>query len=117
VILSQLTALSVTCLPLRPPPYHTPCTCAPGKAVILVDDGLATGVTARAACKAMRAAGAAVTVLALPVGAARTIAEFQKNHVADLVVCLRTPKRFRAVGAHFAVGWVRPGRLADWLLG
>lgn len=74
-----------------------------GKVVVLVDDGLATGVTARAAAEAMRVAGAAVVVLAVPVGAAHTVAELQQQRVADFVVCLRTPKHFRAVGAHYQV--------------
>ena len=68
-----------------------------------MDDGLATGVTARAACKAIKAAGAAMTVLAVPVGAPHTVEELQQQQVADVVVCLRTPKRFRAVGAHYLV--------------
>lgn len=71
--------------------------------MVLVDDGLATGVTARAACAAIKASNAAVVVLAVPVGSAHTVAELQQQHVADLVVCLRTPKRFRAVGAHYLV--------------
>jgi putative phosphoribosyl transferase len=70
---------------------------------VLVDDGLATGVTARAAAEAMRVEGAAVVVLAVPVGAAHTVAELQQQGVADFVVCLRTPKHFRAVGAHYQV--------------
>lgn len=68
-----------------------------------MDDGLATGVTARAACAAIRAAGAARVVLAVPVGSAHTVSELQQEGVADVVVCLRTPQRFRAVGAHYLV--------------
>lgn len=68
-----------------------------------MDDGLATGVTARAACTAIRAAGAARVVLAVPVGSAHTVSELQQEGIADVVVCLRTPQRFRAVGAHYLV--------------
>eukprot|EP00775_Hariotina_reticulata_P012115 gene12115-12254_t len=69
-----------------------------GKIVVLVDDGLATGVTARAALKALRAKGAAKLVLAVPVGSARTVSELTATGQADAVVCLMTPWRFRAVG-------------------
>jgi len=67
-----------------------------GRTVILVDDGLATGGTARAAIASLRQRGAARIVLAVPVCApesARAIAE-----EADEVVCLLTPEDFRAVG-------------------
>jgi hypothetical protein len=85
------------------PNPHTKPTPTAGKVVVLVDDGLATGVTARAACAAMKASNAAAVMLAVPVGSAHTVDELQQQHVADVVVCLRTPKRFRAVGAHYLV--------------
>jgi putative phosphoribosyl transferase len=75
---------------------------------VLVDDGLATGVTARAACQAVKAAGAAAVVLAVPVGSSRTVAELRAEGIADVVVCLRTPKPYRAVGAHYLVSCFGP---------
>ena len=67
-----------------------------GLTVIVVDDGLATGVTARAAVRSVRAAGAAEVVLAVPVAspsAARALAA-----EADRVVTLATPAGFSSVG-------------------
>lgn len=66
------------------------------RTVILVDDGLATGVTARAAIASLRKLGAARVVLAVPVGAPDSVAALQ--HVADEVVCPEQPLDFRAVG-------------------
>jgi predicted phosphoribosyltransferase len=63
--------------------------------VVLVDDGLATGVTAEAAIHAARGLGARRVVLAAPVSAADTAARLAA--IAD-VVCLATPARFSAVG-------------------
>jgi putative phosphoribosyl transferase len=67
-----------------------------GREVIVVDDGLATGVTARAALRAVRAAGAARTVLAVPVSAPSSATAMLAE--ADLVVTLAAPPAFRAVG-------------------
>lgn len=67
-----------------------------GKTVILVDDGLATGVTARAAVEAVRNEGAREIVLAIPVCAAETAEAFRAR--VDSVVCVSTPPDFRAVG-------------------
>jgi len=67
-----------------------------GRTVILVDDGLATGSTMRAALAALRRQGPARIVVAVPVGAPATCAEFQNE--ADEVVCARTPEPFYAVG-------------------
>ena len=78
-----------------------------GELVIVVDDGLATGVTARAALRAVRARGAARTVLAVPV-AAPSAAEAIKRET-DEVVTLVTPRRFRSVGEWY----VDFGQLTD----
>ena len=67
-----------------------------GMDVIVVDDGLATGVTARAALRAALAAGAGRTVLAVPVAAPSSAAAMLAE--ADLVVVLAAPQEFRAVG-------------------
>jgi putative phosphoribosyl transferase len=67
-----------------------------GKIVILVDDGLATGSTMRAAVQALRAQQPARIVVAVPVGAAETCDDLLS--MADVVVCVRTPQPFAAVG-------------------
>jgi putative phosphoribosyl transferase len=64
--------------------------------VILIDDGLATGSTMRAAAQAVRAHNPARVVIAVPVGAAQTCGEL--GTVADEVICARTPEPFSAVG-------------------
>jgi putative phosphoribosyl transferase len=70
-----------------------------GRIVILVDDGLATGSTMRAAVAALRQQGPARIVVAVPVGATETCAELQ--HEADEAVCAQTPQPFYAVGAWY----------------
>ena len=67
-----------------------------GWCVIVVDDGLATGVTARAALRSLRAAQAAYLVLAAPVAAPAAAEEMRAE--ADRVIILATPRRFRSVG-------------------
>lgn len=69
-----------------------------GRTALIVDDGIATGATARAACRVARQLGAASVIVAAPVGpvnAARLIPE------ADDVFCVLQPTRFWAVGAHY----------------
>ncbi|HYL29823.1 MAG TPA: phosphoribosyltransferase family protein [Gemmatimonadales bacterium] len=66
-----------------------------GRVVILVDDGLATGATARVAVASLRQRRPAQVILAVPVGAPETVARLRE--VADDVVCLETPPDFRAV--------------------
>jgi putative phosphoribosyl transferase len=67
-----------------------------GKTVILIDDGLATGSTMRAAVMALRQQQPARIVVAVPVGAASTCAEL--DEIADECVCAIAPEDFRAVG-------------------
>ncbi|MGW2491467.1 phosphoribosyltransferase [Streptomyces sp. NPDC001606] len=67
-----------------------------GRTVILVDDGLATGVTARAALRHLRSRKPARLVLAVPVCAPEAAAELRAD--ADDLLCLRQPSGFRAVG-------------------
>ena len=70
-----------------------------GRKVILVDDGLATGSTMRAAVQAVRQLRAGRVVVAAPVGAADTCVAMRG--VADDVVCVLTPDHFVAVGAWY----------------
>ncbi len=67
-----------------------------GRDVLLVDDGLATGSTMRAAVRAVRKLGPRQIVVAVPVAAADTCDQLSRE--ADKVVCLRTPEPFHAVG-------------------
>jgi predicted phosphoribosyltransferase len=67
-----------------------------GKTIILVDDGLATGASMRAAVAALRQMGPAGIVVAVPVGATETCWDLRNE--ADEVVCGHTPEPFRAVG-------------------
>ncbi len=67
-----------------------------GQTVILVDDGLATGSSMRAAIAALRAQGAASIVVAVPVGPRSTCLEISR--LADGLVCLEQPAFFAAVG-------------------
>jgi putative phosphoribosyl transferase len=71
-----------------------------GKTVILVDDGLATGSTMRAAVTALRQLDPQRIVVAVPVGAADTCDEFQDE--ADEVICATAPDPFYAVGYWYA---------------
>ncbi len=66
------------------------------KIVILVDDGLATGATMRAAVAALRRLGPARVVVAVPVGAPSTCADL--NDEADEAICAQEPEPFFAVG-------------------
>ena len=67
-----------------------------GRIVIVVDDGLATGATMKAAVAAIRAARPARIVVAVPVGARPTCDELEAS--ADEVVCAKVPALFQAVG-------------------
>jgi putative phosphoribosyl transferase len=66
------------------------------RTVIIVDDGVATGSTARAACQVARAQHARKVVLATPVGAADALRRLRRD--ADEVVCLEVPALFFAIG-------------------
>ncbi|MFB9393164.1 phosphoribosyltransferase [Streptomyces coeruleoprunus] len=66
------------------------------RTVVLVDDGLATGVTVRAALRLIRRDAPARVVVAVPVGDSRALAELQED--VDQLVCLSQPADFRAVG-------------------
>src|SRR6266481_5852348 len=77
----------------RPPPELR------HRIVILVDDGLATGATMRAAVKALRQSGAAKIVVAVPVGPQDTCRELEEE--ADETICLSSPEFFQAVGQYY----------------
>lgn len=70
------------------------------RTVLLVDDGLATGSTMRAAVQAARQLGAGWIVVAVPVAPPETLAALKRE--ADQVVCLDSPEFFYAVGAFYA---------------
>lgn len=67
-----------------------------GRTVVLVDDGIATGATARAAIAAIRAQDPARLVLAVPVAQATTAAEFARE--VDEIVCPLAPRELHAIG-------------------
>jgi len=71
-----------------------------GRMVIVVDDGVATGATARAAASVLRRRGAGPVILATPVAAPGTCASL--SSCFDDVICLQTPWRFDSVGRHYA---------------
>jgi putative phosphoribosyl transferase len=71
-----------------------------GRTVIVVDDGIATGSTARTALRAIRNAGAGKIVLAVPVAPKDALDELQTE--VDEIICLSTPNPFLAVGVHYA---------------
>ena len=69
-----------------------------GRTAIVVDDGIATGSTAKVACQVARQLGAAKVILAVPVAPARAIVELKEP---DDVVCLLLPPDFQAVGYYY----------------
>ena len=70
-----------------------------GRTVIVVDDGVATGTTVRAALKGLRRSGARERVLAVPVAPPDTLDRLRDE--VDRLVCLHAPEPFRAVGLHY----------------
>jgi putative phosphoribosyl transferase len=71
-----------------------------GRTAVLVDDGIATGSTARAACEVARGQGAARVMFAAPVAAPRSAPTLLG--CCDEVICLRVPGSFRSVGQWYA---------------
>ncbi|MDC5696282.1 phosphoribosyltransferase family protein [Intrasporangium calvum] len=72
-----------------------------GKIAVIVDDGIATGATARVACRFARHLGAVRVVLAVPVAAAESVRQLMAGSEADEVVHVAAPESFYAVGAHY----------------
>ncbi len=71
-----------------------------GRTVVIVDDGIATGSTALAACQVVRAQGAAQVVLAMPVAARDRIDWLRRQ--ADEVICVQSPASFLSIGEFYA---------------
>jgi len=78
----------------RPPPVLE------GRTVVVVDDGIATGTTVRAALQALRRRRPGALVLAVPVAPRETLERLRRE--VDELVCLHTPYPFVAVGEHYA---------------
>ena len=76
-----------------------PRTSLVGRTAVVVDDGIATGSTARAACQVARAHGASRVILAVPVAPLSSLASLAET--ADELVCLATPEPFFAVGQFY----------------
>ncbi|MDD9732363.1 phosphoribosyltransferase family protein [Mameliella sp. AT18] len=72
-----------------------------GKTVVVVDDGIATGATMRAALRLVRKAGPARLLVAVPVAPQDAIAEIARD--CDDLICIDTPRPFIAVGAHYRI--------------
>lgn len=70
-----------------------------GKTVVVVDDGIATGSTVRAAIRSLRRRNPGLVILATPVAPPETIRELSVE--ADRIVCLSTPENFSAVGEFY----------------
>ena len=72
-----------------------------GRTAVIVDDGVATGATARVACLVAHELGAASIIVATPVGAPDSLAELAAMPEVDEVFCLSAPRGFMAVGMHY----------------
>ncbi|TFC66028.1 phosphoribosyltransferase [Cryobacterium sp. TMT1-62] len=70
-----------------------------GRVAVVVDDGLATGATAKAALAALKGQGAALTVLAVPVAPAELLGEMRQY--ADVIVVLHAPQELWAIGPFY----------------
>ncbi|PWC02977.1 phosphoribosyltransferase [Agromyces badenianii] len=72
-----------------------------GRTAVIVDDGIATGATARVAAQVAKARGAARVVLAMPVGAPDALGSLAADPEVDEIICLSAPRGFMAVGMHY----------------
>ncbi|TRD11623.1 phosphoribosyltransferase [Erythrobacter insulae] len=71
-----------------------------GRTAIVVDDGIATGNTVKAALKAIARASPARVILAVPVAAQDTLTKIRP--LCDQIICLHAPRAFQSVGVHYA---------------
>lgn len=99
--IARQVALETTELARRQQRYRQGRAALPvrGASVVLVDDGIATGATVRAALRALHARHPGRTVLAVPVAPAQTLAALGRE--VDDIVCLAQPEPFYAVGSHY----------------
>jgi putative phosphoribosyl transferase len=85
-----------------------------GRIVLVVDDGLATGATMRAAVRSLRARGAALTVVAVPVGSVDACSTLARE--VDAVVCPHRPEPFYSVGQYYEdFGQTSDTEVVSWL--
>jgi putative phosphoribosyl transferase len=100
-VIESVTATETAELKRREHEYRDgrPAPTLADRIVILVDDGLATGATMRAAVKALRQSSAAKIVVAVPVGPPDTCRKLKQE--ADEIICLSTPQFFQAVGQYY----------------
>lgn len=80
-------------------PQDSPTFDAKGKIAIIVDDGIATGATMRAAIETMRLEGARQVIIAVPVGSPDVVADMAAR--VDSIICPSQPRLFRSVGEHY----------------
>jgi len=101
-VIDQVTATELRELERREKQYRDgrPPPAVAGHTVILIDDGLATGSTMRAAVRALRKEGAKTIVVAVPVSPPETCDSLREE--VDDIVCAVTPEPFRAVGLWYA---------------
>src|SRR6266700_3645749 len=99
--IASVTAKETVELERREQEYRQgrPAPALDGRVVILVDDGLATGATMRAAIKGLRRRAVAKIVVAVPVGPPDTCREFEEE--ADETICATAPDFFQAVGQYY----------------
>jgi putative phosphoribosyl transferase len=100
-LVEAVTATQLTELERREQAYRDgrPAPELRGRVAILVDDGVATGATMKAAIAALRQRGAARIVVAVPVGASETCRQLEEE--VDETICLMAPDWFRAVGQFY----------------
>jgi putative phosphoribosyl transferase len=97
-VIEQITAREQRELERREALYRAgrPAIPVRGRTIVLIDDGLATGASMKAASKALRAEDPQRLIVAVPIGAQQTCDEFRGE--VDEVICVATPEPFLAVG-------------------